>query len=89
MFAANDQEQNRWENDTVIASRAKTEGKGKDEPAEPDSQESWQKLVARTTVVLSRRCDFVGECFCKIRAWFMLDRVLSKRGLPVEDFAFL
>ena len=45
MFAASDQEQNRWENDTVSASRAKTEGKGKDEPAEPDSQESWQKLV--------------------------------------------
>ena len=35
--------------------------------------------------VLSRRYDFVGESFCKIRASFMLDRVLSKRGLPVED----
>ena len=30
--------------------------------------------------VLSRRYDFVGESFCKIRASFMLDRVLSKRG---------
>ena len=38
--------------------------------------------------VLSRRYDFVGESFCKIRASFMLDRVLSKRGLPVEDCAF-
>ena len=35
-----DQEQNRWKNDTVCASRVQTEGKGKDEPAEPDSQES-------------------------------------------------
>ena len=38
--------------------------------------------------VLSCICDFVGECFCKVRATFMLDRVLSKRGLPVEDCAF-
>ena len=34
------EEQNRWENDTVCASWAQTEGKGKDEPTEPDSQES-------------------------------------------------
>ena len=34
--------------------------------------------------VFSRRCDFVRECFCKIRAWFMLDRVLSKRELPIH-----
>ena len=26
--------------------------------------------------VLSRECDFVGECFRKLRAWFILDRVL-------------
>ena len=40
-----DQEQNRWENDTVCASRARTEGKGNDEydeSPEPDPQESWQ-----------------------------------------------
>ena len=40
-----DQEQNRWENDTVCASRAQTEGKGNDESdesPEPDPQESWQ-----------------------------------------------
>ena len=38
-------EQNRWENDTVCASRAQTEGKGNDESdesPEPDPQESWQ-----------------------------------------------
>ena len=40
------------------------------------------------TRVIQSICDFVGECFCKIRATFMLDRVLSKRGLPVEDCAF-
>ena len=39
--------------------------------------------------VLSRRYDFVGESFCKIRASFMLDRVLSKRRLPDEDCIFL
>ena len=31
-----EQEQNRWENDTVSASRAQNESKGKDEPAEAD-----------------------------------------------------
>ena len=35
--------------------------------------------------VLSRRCDFVGECSRKIRPWLILDRVLSKRALPVEE----
>ena len=93
-----------WENDTISATRVQTEGKGKDQPAEPDSQESWQKLADQTNnagdrlqgkslkisflSVLSRRCDFVGECFCKIWASFMLDRVLLKQGLPVEDCAF-
>ena len=38
------EEQSRWENETVSASRSKIEDKGEDEPAELDSQESWQKL---------------------------------------------
>ena len=38
--------------ETVSASRSKIEDKGKDEPAEPDSQlqESWQKLAGRKIV---------------------------------------
>ena len=39
--------------------------------------------------VLSRRCDFVGECFCKIWAWFMLDCVLAKRGFPFGKYLIL
>ena len=34
-----DQEENRWENDSINASQAQTEGEGKDKPAEPGSQE--------------------------------------------------
>ena len=89
LIALDKEEQSRWENETVIASRSKIEDKGKDEPAEPDSQESWQKLAGRTIVagkfreinflpVLSRRCDFVGECFRKIWAWFMHVEKTSK-----------
>ena len=48
-----------------------------------------RNLLKSVSCQLPRRCDFVGECFCKIRASFMLDRVLSKRGLPVEDCIFL
>ena len=69
------------------SSRSKIEDKGKDEPAHPDSQESWSKNCCRQSLVtksreisflpvLSRGCDFVGECFPKLRAWFILDRVL-------------
>ena len=38
------------ERDCFSASRSKIEDKGKDEPAEPDSQESWLKLAGRTIV---------------------------------------
>ena len=48
LIALDEEEQNRWEDETVSASRAKIEGKGKDESAEPDSQESLQKLPGRT-----------------------------------------
>ena len=51
LIALDEEEQNRWENEIVSASRAKIEDKGKDEPAEPDSQESWQKLAGRTIAV--------------------------------------
>ena len=54
MIALDEEEQNRRENETVSASRAKIEGKGKDEPAKPDSQESWQKLAGRTIVAGDR-----------------------------------
>lgn len=45
MIALDEEEQNRWENETVSASKGKYETR-----AEPDSQESWQKLAGRTTV---------------------------------------
>ena len=48
LIALDEEEQNRWEDETVSASRAKIEGKGKDESAEPDSQESLQKFLGRT-----------------------------------------
>ena len=69
------------------SSRSKIEDKGKDEPAHPDSQESWSNNCCRQSLatksreisflpVLSHGCDVVGECFRKLRAWFILDRVL-------------
>ena len=89
MIALDEEEQSRWESETGSASWLKIEDKSKDEPAELNSQESWKKLAGRTILagnrlqenllpVLSRRCDFVGECFHKIWPWFILDRVLSK-----------
>ena len=59
MISQDEEEQSRWENETVSASRSKIgkgkgKGKGKDEPAEPDSQESWQKLAGRTIVTGNR-----------------------------------
>ena len=45
LISQDEEEQSRWENETVSASWSKIEDKDKDEPAEPDSQESWQKLA--------------------------------------------
>ena len=47
LIALDEEEQNRLENETVSASRARIEGKGKDESADlgPNSQVSWQKLA--------------------------------------------
>ena len=64
--------------------QSKIEDKGKDEPADPDSQESWsnnccwQSLARKSREisflpVLSRGCYFVGERFRKLRARFILD----------------
>ena len=53
-IALDEEEQNRLDNETVSASRAKIEGKVKDEPAEPDLQESWQKLAGRITAAGDR-----------------------------------
>ena len=48
LIALDEEEQSRWDNETVSARRSKIEDKGKDEPAEPGSKESWQKLAGRT-----------------------------------------
>ena len=45
LIALDEEEQSQWENKTVSSSRSKIEDKGKDEPAELDSQESLQQLV--------------------------------------------
>ena len=66
------------------SSRLKIEDKGKDEPADPDSQESWSNNCCRQSLarksreisflpVLSRGCYFVREHFRKLRARFILD----------------
>ena len=47
-------EQSRWENETVCASGSKIEDKGKDEPAEPGSQESCMAKVGRSAHVRSQ-----------------------------------
>ena len=54
LIALDEEEPNRSEDETLSASRAKIKGKGKDESAEPDSQESWQKLAGRTIVAGDR-----------------------------------
>ena len=72
-------------------SRSKIKDKGKDEAADPDSQESWSNNCCRQSLarksreisflpVLSRGCDFVRECFRKLWAWFILDRVVGIRA---------
>ena len=82
----------------VSASRAKIEGK--DESAEPDSQESRQKLAGRTIVAGDRLQDnllkSVSGRFCHADVTLLenassksglgscWNRVLSKRGLPFE-----
>ena len=48
LIALDEEEQSRWENETVCSSWSKIEDKGKDEPAEPDSQESLQQLAGQT-----------------------------------------
>ena len=48
LIALDEEEQSRWENETVSSSWSKIEDKGKDEPAEPDSQESLQQLAGQT-----------------------------------------
>ena len=50
LISQDQEEQSRWENETVSASWSKIEDKGKDEPAEPDSQESWQKNCCRQSL---------------------------------------
>ena len=48
LIALDEEEQSRWENETVSFSRSKIEDNGKDEPAEADSQESLQQLAGQT-----------------------------------------
>ena len=55
LISQDEEERSRWENETVSASRSKIEDKGKDEPAEPDSQESWQKNCCRQSLARKSR----------------------------------
>ena len=48
LIALDEEEQSRWENEIVGSSLLKIEDNGKDEPAEPDSQESLQQLAGQT-----------------------------------------
>ena len=47
LIALDEEEQSRWENEIVSSSPLKIEDNGKDEPAEPDSQESLQQLAGK------------------------------------------
>ena len=74
--------ENRREDEMVSASRAKIEGK--DESAEPDSQESWQKLAGRTIVAGDRLQDNLFKSvscrFCHADVT-LLENASSKSGL--------
>ena len=48
LIALDEEEQSRWKNEIVSSSLSKIEDNGKDEPAEPDSQESLQQLAGQT-----------------------------------------
>ena len=50
MIALDEEEQSRWENDTGSSSRSQIEdnGKDRDEPAEPNSQQLLQQLAGQT-----------------------------------------
>ena len=48
LIALDEEEQSRWENEIVSSSPSRIEDNGKDEPAEPDSQESLQQLAGQT-----------------------------------------
>ena len=48
LIAPDEEEQSRWDNETVSSSWSKIEDKCNDEPGEPNSQESLQQLVGQT-----------------------------------------
>ena len=81
---ADEKEQSRWENETVSSSRSKIEDKGKDEPAEPNSQESWQQLSGRTIVAGNRLHEnllkSVSCRFCHVDVT-LLKNVSARSGL--------
>ena len=82
LIAQDVEEQNRREDKMVSASREKIEGKG--ESAEPDSQESWQKLAARTIVAGDRLQDnLLKSVFCRFchADVTLLENASSKSGL--------
>ena len=83
LIALDEEEQNRLENETVSASRAKIEGKGIDESAEPDSQESWQKLAGRTIVAVDRRQENLLKSVCRFchADVVLLENVSARSGL--------
>ena len=47
-IALDEEEQSRWESEIVSSSPSKIGDKGKEEPAEPVSQESLQQLAGQT-----------------------------------------
>ena len=48
LIALDEEEKSRWENEIVSSSPSKIGDNGKEEPAEPDSQESLQQLAGQT-----------------------------------------
>jgi len=49
LISLDKEEQSGWD-ETGSASQSKIEDRNQDEPAGPDSQESWQKLASQTIV---------------------------------------
>ena len=57
LIALDKEEQSQWENETVSASQSKIEDNlGKDKPAEPGSQSSWQSR-SQSFVPLDQRSE--------------------------------
>ena len=79
LIALDEEEQSRWENEIVSSSPSKIEDNGKDEPAEPNFQESLQQLAGQTVFAKFERKFPYSPC-CASGRIQILQRIFSTRS---------